>query len=113
MQIENSDIYIRQHEHKHTSPYIKGFFILLFITVIEVLIPVLISNPRWLVVGMLLTFTIIKAAYIVMIFMHMAEEKRDLIITILCPFLLFISYFIFIMLNEGAMTKIANHLFGG
>jgi len=110
MQIENSEIYYKKHDHKHTSPYIRGFFVLLFVTIIEVFIPILMSDPRWLVVTLLLAFTFIKAGYIVMIFMHMGEEKRDMVVTILTP-LLFMLGFALSQLNEGAFTGWSRGLF--
>ncbi len=45
--------------------------------------------------------TIIKAAYIVMVFMHLGEEKKVLRYFILVPYLIFISYLLFQVLYEG------------
>ena len=109
---ENSEIYYKKHEHPHTKPYVRGFFVLLIITLIEVAIPMTMSDPRWLVVTLLITFTLIKAAYIIMVFMHMGEEYRDLAVTILVPFLMFAGYFIWAMLNEGTFTLWSNNFFG-
>lgn len=50
--------------------------------------------------------TIIKAAYIVMVFMHLGEERKNLKLMILVPYLIFILYLIFICLTEG--TAVGN-----
>lgn len=111
MQVENSEIYLRKHTHKHTKPYIKGFWILLFITLIEVMIP-LMGWPRVLSVSLLLTFTLLKAGYIVMIFMHLGEEKRDMAVTILAP-TLFMLCFAMSQMNEGGFTFWSRNLLFG
>lgn len=46
--------------------------------------------------------TVIKAAYIVLVFMHLGDEKKGLKFMILVPYILFILYLIFIVLTEAA-----------
>lgn len=46
--------------------------------------------------------TLVKAAYIVMSFMHLGDERKNLRSVILIPYALFILYLIFIGLYEGA-----------
>lgn len=46
--------------------------------------------------------TLVKAGYIVMIFMHLGEERKNFKMMILIPYLIFILYLIFHLLNEGA-----------
>lgn len=48
-----------------------------------------------------IVLTIVKAAYIVMVFMHLGEEKKVLRYFILVPYLIFISYLTFQVLYEG------------
>ena len=45
--------------------------------------------------------TLVKAGYIVMIFMHLGDERKNLRNTILVPYLVFIIYLIFIALTEA------------
>ncbi|MBX7202693.1 MAG: cytochrome C oxidase subunit IV family protein [Bacteroidia bacterium] len=47
-----------------------------------------------------IVLTLIKAGYIVLVFMHLGDESKSLRTTILLPFILII-YFIWIMLIEG------------
>ena len=48
--------------------------------------------------------TIIKAAYIVMIFMHLGDERKGLKMFILVPYVLFIVYLIWLVLLEAIAT---------
>lgn len=45
--------------------------------------------------------TLVKAGYIVMVFMHLGDERKNLRNTILVPYLVFILYLIFICLTEA------------
>lgn len=45
--------------------------------------------------------TLVKAAYIVLVFMHLGDEKKSLRYVILVPYILFIVYLIFIALTEA------------
>ena len=45
--------------------------------------------------------TLVKAGYIVMVFMHLGDERKNLRNTILVPYLVFIIYLIFIALTEA------------
>ena len=48
-----------------------------------------------------IVLTLIKAGYIVMIFMHLGDERKNLRNTIIVPYLVFILYLIFICLTEA------------
>lgn len=82
-------------------------FWLSLITVVEVGIGIFFSRSsivgfwwetiKWFYV----ILTIIKAAYIVMIFMHLGEERKNLKLMILVPYLLFMLYLIFVALTEA------------
>ena len=52
---------------------------------------------KWLFIGL----TIIKAAYIVLIFMHLGDEKKTLKYMVLVPYFIFISYLIYIIIVEA------------
>ena len=49
-----------------------------------------------------IVLTIIKAGYIVMIFMHLGEERKTFKLMILVPYILFILYLTFHILNEAS-----------
>jgi cytochrome c oxidase subunit IV len=59
-----------------------------------------------------LLLTLVKAAYIVLIFMHLGEERKNLKYVILLPYALFILYLIFIGLYEGLAIQDMNNTFG-
>ena len=48
-----------------------------------------------------IVLTLVKAAYIVHVFMHLGDERSNLKKTILTPYILFISYLLFIAITEG------------
>lgn len=48
--------------------------------------------------------TIVKAAYIVLVFMHLGDERKNFRWFILAPYVLFISYLLFIVLKEGVAS---------
>jgi cytochrome c oxidase subunit IV len=48
-----------------------------------------------------IVLTIIKAAYIVMEFMHLGHEVKGLKLSILLPAVVLIPYLVFILLTEG------------
>ncbi|MCG3165462.1 MAG: hypothetical protein POELPBGB_01225 [Bacteroidia bacterium] len=45
--------------------------------------------------------TLVKAGYIVMVFMHLGDERKNLRWVILAPYLVLIGYLIFICLTEA------------
>ena len=88
----------------------KVFWILLFITAFEVALGII--KPSFLVDTIFLgtkllnhvfiILTIIKAAYIILQFMHLGHEKVSLKWTILLPAIILVPYLLFIVLSEGA-----------
>ncbi|MFI5204373.1 MAG: cytochrome C oxidase subunit IV family protein [Flavobacteriales bacterium] len=89
---------------------LKTTIILTIITVVEIFIGVKFSkgimehsNPAmwtWIKVGYI-CLTLVKAAYIVLVFMHLGDEKKSLKWVILGPYILFVLYLIFICLWES------------
>ena len=87
----------------------KVFWILLFVTAVEVILGII--KPPFLVetivIGtkllnhVFIILTIIKAAYIVMTFMHLGQEKKSLQWVILGPMYILIPYLLFIIIVEG------------
>lgn len=78
--------------------------LLTIITIVEVALGAFIkqSSTLWeLVKWSFVALTLVKAAYIVLIFMHLGDEKKTLKYVILLPYFVFIVYLIFILLTEG------------
>ena len=83
---------------------VKVTILLTAITVLEVALGAYIKQSseiwpfiKWSFVGL----TLLKAGYIVMIFMHLGDEIKWLKNIILIPYAMFIMYLIFIALNEA------------
>jgi cytochrome c oxidase subunit 4 len=53
-----------------------------------------------------ITLTLFKAGYIVMVFMHLGDEKKNMKLTVLVPYFLLIGYLIFICLVEGTYVGV-------
>ena len=106
--------------HHHTddntfkSKVKKTTILLSVITIIELAIGLLIynmnkgGNPNELLVlmfkGMVCILTLAKAYYIVSVFMHLGDEIRNMIMTIVVPLLLFI-WFITAFIWDGNSYK--------
>ena len=78
--------------------------LLTLITVIEVFIGSSIkqSSDWWTTVKIIfILLTLLKAGYIVMVFMHLGDERRYMRNIILIPYFIFVLYLIFIGLWEG------------
>ena len=76
------------------------------ITIVEVLVGIYYSKSHvnadtWtLIKWFYIVLTLVKAGYIVLVFMHLGDERKNLRTTILLPMVLVI-YLIFIALFEG------------
>ncbi len=57
--------------------------------------------------------TLVKAGYIVLVFMHLGDERKSLKWVILGPYIAFIIYLIFIALYEGTAVGEAWDTYGG
>ena len=90
----------------------KVFWILLIVTTVEVVLGII--KPAFLVDTIFLgtkllnhvfiVLTLVKAAYIVNVFMHLGFERKTLQWTILLPALILVPYLLFILLNEAGYT---------
>jgi len=89
----------------------KVTIILSVITLIEVLIGV--KFPKGTDPGMQWTMikygyiilTAVKAGYIVLVFMHLGDERKNLRYMILVPYIMFILYLIFILVFEAGYVN--------
>ena len=87
----------------------KVFWILLVVTGVEVILGII--KPPFLVETIFLgtkllnhifiILTLVKAAYIVMVFMHLGHEVKGLRWVIIAPMFVLIPYLLFILLVEG------------
>lgn len=78
--------------------------LLTIITVAEVLLGAFIKQGTsiWPIVKWsFIALTLVKAAYIVLSFMHLGDERKVMRYVILIPYFIFIAYLIFILLTEG------------
>ena len=95
-------------DHNGTWWIWKVFWILLVITGVEVALGIV--KPEFMltqVIGtsvlniLFILLTLVKAAYIVQIFMHVKFEKKVLKYALYLPTLILIPYLTFILLTEG------------
>jgi len=85
--------------------------ILTAITALEVILGSQIkqTSEYWQIIKWsFIVLTLVKAAYIVLIFMHLGDERKGMRYVILIPYFIFIIYALFIFLWEG--TAIADIL---
>jgi len=79
-----------------TSAYIKVFYVLVVLTILEVAI-VYLGLPRMLLVALLVIFAVWKASLVAMHFMHLKFEKRTLAVVALTPFVLCVFLILMLM----------------
>jgi cytochrome c oxidase subunit 4 len=89
--------------------------ILTIVTVFEIFMGVYFKRNgtfTWETIKLLfIILTLVKAAYIVLIFMHLGDERKNLKYVVLLPYALFILYLIFIGLYEGLSVQELNNTF--
>jgi cytochrome c oxidase subunit 4 len=96
----------------------KTFWLLLFLTLAELGIGLTIytihkgANPNHTLVmmfkGLVCILTLAKAFYIVSIFMHLGDEIRNLIMTIIVPLMLFIWFIAAFLMDGNAWKNLRN-----
>lgn len=89
--------------------------ILTVITVVEIFMGVQFKRNAtftWETIKLaFIVLTLVKAAYIVLIFMHLGDERKNLKYVVLLPYALFILYLIFIGIYEGLSFQEMNTTF--
>ena len=79
--------------------------ILTLLTTVEVLMGLYFTRSEtftWTMIKWsVIILTVVKAAYIVLVFMHLGDERSNLKKVIIVPYMLFIGYLIFIAISEG------------
>jgi caa(3)-type oxidase subunit IV len=89
-------------------------FLLSAITIAEVLVGVMwpknalgADSGAWLSIKIFyIVLTLVKAGYIVLVFMHLGDERKSLKYVILVPYIIFIIYAMFILFVEGNALNI-------
>jgi cytochrome c oxidase subunit IV len=106
-----NEVSVHHEPSSSTKRIWKVFWILLIITVIELGLGILIyalNLPEGLKLLLIKIVIIIlslsKAFYIVSYFMHLGDEIRNLVMTIVVPLLLF-TWFIYAFLHDGNSYK--------
>ncbi len=97
----------------------KVTIILSVLTIVEVLMGALFGksivgadSTTWAIIKIsFVVMTIVKAGYIVMVFMHLGEERKWLKWIILAPYALFILYLGFIVLTESSALYTLRQIF--
>ena len=93
----------------------KVFWILLIVTIVEVIMGAELAGIEkyaMLLKVSFIIFTIIKAGYIVMVFMHLGDEPKFLRWIILAPYCAFILYLLFICIEEANLMHSMAKIFG-
>jgi len=109
---------VMQHHSDVNSPESKAqikkiwkiFWILLVITVAEVLMGMFASHslPGGVGAVIFLLLTVLKAGVIVAVFMHLGDEKKNFMITVLIPLVLFVWFIIAFLADGGFWLRMNN-----
>ncbi len=88
----------------------KVFWILLAVTVVEVVLGMFFSHsmPKGLLAFFFLALTLFKAGYIVSVFMHLGDEVKSFMITVLIPLTLFVWFIIAFLMDGGFWLHMNN-----
>lgn len=109
---------VSEEEYKHHKADIwKTTALLSFVTVFEVVFAIVYEkwfpNAPALVLRLgLVIMSLIKAGYIMAVFMHVKHEKKHMIFTIMFPFTLLIWMIIAFMLDGTAWHELRHLRFG-
>lgn len=60
------------------------------------------SAAWWSIKIFYIVLTLIKAGYIILVFMHLGDERKSMKYVILVPYIIFIIYAMFLIFIEGA-----------
>lgn len=72
-----------------------------------------VNGTGWLSIKIaFIILTLVKAAYIVMVFMHLGDERKAMRYTILMPYAIFIAYLLFILYQEATFVDYVKELWG-
>lgn len=119
---DQSRLYNIHHVEDKNSPESKAkvkkiWFVtgvLSIVTIVEVILGLYgthVGMPKWLINTFFIVLTIFKAGYIVKVFMHLGDERKNMILSILIPLFLFV-WFIIAFLMDGAFWLWINENIG-
>ena len=86
------------HE-SHDAAYWKVLGALAAFTLIELAIPSVMSEPRWLLVVLMMLTALAKAAGVALYYMHLKWEKPVVALLALSP-LIFVGIFFFLIMSD-------------
>ncbi len=96
---------------KQIGRLMKVTVILSIVTVLEVFLGLKGNTwgvPHIVTATLFLIMTILKAAYIVKVFMHLGDEIRNMVITVLIPLTLFVWFIIAFLADGGFWLHMNN-----
>jgi len=97
-----------EHGKKARRTLWNVFWIMLAITVFELIVGFMAPSKgwsgTWWLKTLFISLTVVKAAAIVLWFMHLGHELKVFKYTILMPYIVFMFYLIFIVLTEGTYS---------
>jgi len=109
---------ILQHHEDVNSSESKGqvkriwkiFWILLVITIAEVMMGMFASHslPGGVGAVIFLLLTLVKAGFIVAVFMHLGDERKNFLVTVMLPLILFIWFIIAFLADGGFWLRMNN-----
>jgi cytochrome c oxidase subunit IV len=105
-----------EHGKKIRAKIWKVTALLTVITAVEVFLGAIIKqgSGAWpFVKWSFIVMTLLKAGYIVMVFMHLGDERKGMRYVILVPYFLFMLYLIFIAVTEALAIGNAWETYGG
>ncbi len=115
----STEITYHQHSANGRGKIWKTTILLSIITIIELALgfylykePDTSSGLRLAIKGVIVILSLAKAGYIVSIFMHLGDEIRNFMMTILVPLSLFL-WFIVAFLYDGKSWLDMNHKYNG
>jgi len=82
------------------------FWIMLTITIVELIIGAKVTMGEINKEYVFIFLTVIKAFFIVWIFMHLGDEKRAMKYALIAPYALFIFFLAFMSITEGAYSLV-------
>lgn len=80
------------------------FWVMLIVTLIELGLGAFATMEEINKMYMFIFFTVVKAFFIVFVFMHLGDEKKALKYVIILPYSLFIFYLAFMAITEGVYS---------
>ncbi|MBA2248632.1 MAG: cytochrome C oxidase subunit IV family protein [Chitinophagaceae bacterium] len=117
-QVTTAEITHHHDDKSQVKRIWKTFWLLLFLTLTELGIGLTIytlhkgANPNHTLVlafkGLVCILTLAKAFYIVSIFMHLGDEIRNLIMTIIVPLMLFVWFLTAFLWDGNAWKNLRN-----